>query len=159
MNRPVRIALALAGVAAIAWGGWLALTGGRATDLRSMATWAAAVLVAHDLVLAPVVVGLGWLVARVLPTSARAPVQVGALVAASVALMSAPLWLGRLVRGPSTANPSANPLDYPRNLVVVLAVIGAVTALAAAARWTKAAAQRRNATNSRPPSDHRSSTW
>ncbi|GAB3589156.1 hypothetical protein GCM10027446_00730 [Angustibacter peucedani] len=148
MNRPaVRLLLAGLGLGGIAWGAWLVLGGGRATDLRSVVLWAALALVAHDGVLAPVVVGAGWLAARRLPGGVRAPVQVGALVAASLTLVSAPLWLGRLVRGPSVANPSADPLDYPRNLVLVLLAVAAATAVAVTVGLVASRRQRRSATN------------
>ncbi len=120
-----RTALGAVGVAAIAWGAWLVLTGGAATRPVAVATWLVGGLVLHDAVLAPVVVVAGWLVTRVLPPWLRAPVQGGILVIGVVTLASVPLLLG-LGRRPG--HPSADPLDYPRNLLVVVAVVVVVCA-------------------------------
>ena len=127
-----RWALGAAGVGAMAWAAWLVLTGGAATDPKAVAIWLVGGLVLHDAVLAPLVVALGWLAARVLPPWLRAPVQLGTLVAGVVTLASIPLLLGR---GRRPDNPSANPLDYSRNLFVVLAVIALVCGAWALVRW------------------------
>ncbi len=158
----VRAAVGAVGVAAMFYAAWLVLTGGVATDPVSVATWLAGSVIAHDLVLAPAVIALGWLMARALPRPAQGPLQVGALVAGSVALVSAPLWLRPLLGPVSRANPSANPLDYPRNLGLVLAVIATAVAVTLAVGRLRAARDRRrqarNARNVRPPSSHSSST-
>ena len=131
-SRISRWTLGAAGVAAIIWAAWLALTGGRATNPVGIATWLVGALVLHDAVLAPVCVGIGWLTARVLPPWLRAPVQVAAFVAGAVTVASTPLLLG-LGRRPD--NPSADPLDYPHNLLaVVLVITGVCAAWAVAAR-------------------------
>lgn len=130
--RAWRWALGVAGVGAMAWAAWLVLTGGAATDPKAVAIWLVGGLVLHDAVLAPLVVVLGWLAARVLPPWLRAPVQVGTLVAGVVTLASIPLLLGR---GRRPDNPSANPLDYSRNLFVVLAGIALVCGVWALVRW------------------------
>ena len=127
-----RWALGVAGVGAMAWGARLVLTGGAATDPVAVASWLIGGLVVHDAVLAPLVVAVGWLAARVLPPWLRAPVQVGTLVAGVVTLASIPLLLGR---GRRPDNPSANPLDYSRNLFLVLAVIALTCLSWAAVRW------------------------
>lgn len=129
-----RWALGAAGVAAMIWAGWLALTGGSATNPIGIATWLVGALVLHDTVFAPVCVGIGWLIARVLPPWLRAPVQVGAFVAGVVTIASAPLLLGL---GRRSDNPSADPLDYPHNLLVVAAVIAATCATWAVAAWRR----------------------
>ena len=131
-SRSFRWTLGAAGVAAMIWAAYLALTGGSATNPVGIATWLVAGLVLHDAVLAPVVLGIGWLVSRVLPMWLRAPVQVGALVAGVVGLASIPLVLG-LGRRPD--NPSADPLDYPRNLLIVVTAIVVVCAGWALVAW------------------------
>jgi hypothetical protein len=125
-----RTAVGALGVAGIGFGAWQVLAGAPV----AVGVWLAGGVIAHDAVLAPAVVALGWLVARAVPRTVRGPLQAGALVAGSVALMSAPLWLRPLLGPVSRANPSANPLDYPRNLVLVLAVIAAMTVAAILAR-------------------------
>ncbi len=141
-SRTFRFALGAVGVVAMIWAAYLVLTGGAATNPVGVATWLIAGLVLHDFVFAPVIVGLGWVVARALPSWLRAPVQVGALIAGVVAIASIPLVLGR---GRRPDNPSADPLDYPRNLLIVVAVVVAVCAVWALAAWRRqraSAAQR-----------------
>lgn len=144
MSRPARWALGATGAAAMLWAAWLVLTGGRATDPVGVATWLVAALVLHDAVLAPLVVVAGWSLARVLPRWARGPVQAAALVAGTLVLASVPLLLGR---GRRPDNPSADPLDYSRNLIGLLVVIAAV-----AAAWALAARRRSRAQADEPPS-------
>lgn len=140
------------GVGAMAWAAWLVLTGGAATDPVAVAIWLVGGLVVHDAVLAPLVLALGWVAARVLPPWLRAPVQLGALVGGVVALASVPLLLGK---GRRPDNPSANPLDYSRNLLIVLTAIALVCAAWALLRWRRErrtrAQVRRSETNLRPP--------
>jgi hypothetical protein len=121
-----RVTLGAVGVAAMLWAAWLTLTGGAATNPTRVALWLIGGLVVHDAVLAPALVAFGWVVARLLPPWAQAPVQAGGLVAAVVTLASVPLLLGF---GRRPDNPSANPLDYPRNLLIVLTVVAVVCAV------------------------------
>lgn len=130
MNR-WRWVMGSAGVAAMGWAAWLTLTGGAATDPWSVATWLVGGLVLHDAVLAPVVLGLGWLTARALPDWVRAPVQVGGLVSATLTLASVPLLLGR---GRASDNPSVDPLDYGRNVIGLVLVVAVVCTLWAVSR-------------------------
>ena len=131
-SRTARYALGGVGVLAMLWAAVLTLTGGKATNPVGVATWLVAGLVLHDAVLAPVVVATGWVLARVLPGWLRAPVQTGALVIGVLTLASVPLLLGR---GRRPDNPSADPLDYPRNLLLVAGVVAVVCAGWAVAAW------------------------
>jgi hypothetical protein len=83
----LRVLLAVPGLAAVVWGVLLLLD--RPDDLASVVVWAVGGVVGHDLVLAPLVLLAGLLLARLLPESARTPVTllvVGwALVTAAVA--------------------------------------------------------------------------
>ena len=154
MSRP-RILLGVGGVAAMAWSAWLVLTGGVVTPPVGVATWLAAVVIAHDLVLAPMVVGLGWLAARAVPGRARTPVAVAFLICGSVVVMSAPLWLGQLLGRLPTTNPSVDPLDYPRNVLVLVTAICLLVVLGALVRPLVRRARRRvpaeTGTSSPPP--------
>ena len=135
----VRAVLAVAGVAAIGWGIALVASGGVTTDPTSLAIWLAGGVVAHDVLVAPLVVLLGWLAAPRLPGALRGPAAVVLLVAGAVTLMSMPLWLGQLLgRLPTAQNPTVDPFDYPRNLATVLAaVLAAVVVGAGAAAWLR----------------------
>lgn len=152
----VRVAVGAAGALAMAWGAWLVLSGGRATDPVGVATWLAGVVVVHDLVLAPAVVVLGVVALRPLRAGQRALVQGPFVVCAAVAVTSAPLWLGRLLHRLPTANPTVDPWDYPRNLLVVLGVV--VVAAAGVAAVRPRLPSDRRARKVRPSRDHRSST-
>lgn len=70
--RAARAVLALAGLGAIGWGTLLLLD--RPDGLASVALWAAGGVLVHDLVVAPLVVLAGVVLARVLPPRARTPV-------------------------------------------------------------------------------------
>lgn len=147
------------GLAAIAWGGRLVLVGGIATDPVGVGTWLVVGLVAHDAVVAPLVVGLGLLGARTVPGWLRAPLQVLLLVAGVLTLASGALLFGP-VFGPdrSEQNPSVDMLDYPRNLAAVLAVAVVATASWALVRRRHAAQLRSSDRNTRPPVSQRSSS-
>ncbi|MGW0699839.1 hypothetical protein ACWD0A_11020 [Streptomyces sp. NPDC002867] len=88
-------------------------------DPYDVLLWMAGALVLHDGVLAPVVLAVGLLVAAV---PAR-PVVRGALVTGgALVLVTLPL----LLRPGAPPNPSALPLPYVRNLLLVLAVVAGV---------------------------------
>jgi len=88
--------------------------------------------VVHDAVLAPVVVVVGWLLARALPPWVRPPVWFALAATGVLVAFSWPLVRGW---GRRDANPSLLPFDYGRNLVVAVAVIWGV-ALADVVRRT-----------------------
>jgi hypothetical protein len=141
---PWRVALGVVGAAAISYGGWSILTGGIETSPAEVGRWLVAGVLAHDLVIASVVAVAGWLLTRLVPLSIRPTVQGGLYVAGAVTLVAIPVLSGRGGHG----NPSSNPLDYPRNLLFLLAAIAAVTAVACAVRL---AARRRAAERGTDP--------
>lgn len=78
--------------------------------------WLAGAIVLHDGLIAPLVLGLGLLLAAV---PARGTVRAGVIVAGSLTLVALPLMLR-----PGTApNPTALPLDYVRNWLVLMGVV------------------------------------
>jgi hypothetical protein len=133
-QRRWRLALGAVGVAAAGYGGWGLLTGGVATAPRDTGRWLLAGVLAHDLVLAPLVAGTGWLLGRTVPAAARGTVQGGLFVAGTVTLVAIPVLSGRGGR----SNPTTDPLDYPRNRLVVLAAVAVATAVLAAVRVRRA---------------------
>lgn len=82
----------------------------------------------------------GWLLSRTLPRSIRPVIQGGLVVGGVVTLVALPAILGY---GRSD-NTSVLPLDYRRNLVLVLAIVAAATVGLAVRRLRKAR-------NDRPP--------
>jgi hypothetical protein len=81
----------------------------------------------HDLVVAPIVVVAGVVLARAVPGRARAAVQAALVVTAIVALFSYPLVRAY---GLAANNPTSLPHNYAANLLIVLGVVWAVAAVA-----------------------------
>ncbi len=80
---------------------------------------------AHDLVIAPLVLVVGWLVAKVVPETARGPVRAACAASALFIVFSYPLvrrW------GLRPSNSSALPLEYGRNLAIVIGLVWLVAA-------------------------------
>ena len=88
-------------------------------------------LLVHDLIVAPVVIGVGWLVTRFVPAVARGPLRAALALSALVVAFSWPL-LRRY--GEHATNDSALPLDYRRTVPAVLAVVWLVALGVLAAR-------------------------
>ncbi|MFJ9339677.1 hypothetical protein ACIRP0_10330 [Streptomyces sp. NPDC101733] len=96
-------------------------------DPLGVLVWLAGALVLHDGIIAPVVLAAGLLVAAV---PARGLLR-GALVTGGALVL---VTLPALLRPGSPVNPSALPLPYGRNLLIVLAAVAVVTAALALAR-------------------------
>lgn len=135
--RPLRSALTpwwrwlflLPGFAAVVYGGYGLLTAGGRVPLGSWLRWFIGAALVHDLLIAPLWIGLGWLAARFLPRAARAPVVVGGAVSGVLVVVALPFVLAY---GRDPADPSFLPRDYGVTLLVVVAVVLAVTAVWAA---------------------------
>jgi hypothetical protein len=125
MNR-WRLALLATGVLAMLYAavGAVADLGGK---LGGVLIFLIAVLVAHDGVWLPLVLLGGALLNRIVPARHRAPVRVAAIVVAALGLAALPLALGL---GRTADNPSALPLDYGRNLALVLLGVVVTTGVA-----------------------------
>lgn len=93
----------------------------------SVGRWIVGADLAHDLLLAPVAIAVGWAVGRVVPGWLRPPVQAG-LVATGVLLLIAWAPLRGYGRALVPDNPSVQPLDYRTALVTVVAVVWLVAA-------------------------------
>lgn len=85
----------------------------------------------HDLLVAPVVIAVGFGIARVAKGRARSIVQAALLATAALALFSYPLVRAY---GKATHNPTSVPRNYAANLVIVLGLVWAVAAVAVAVR-------------------------
>ncbi len=114
----------LPGLAAVGYGGYGLLSSD--VPLPAWATWFVGSALLHDLVLAPVWIGLGWLAARVLPRAARPAAVVGGVVAGVLALVAFPFVLGY---GADPDNPSFLPHDVGRNLLLIVVAVLAVAAV------------------------------
>jgi hypothetical protein len=138
----------LPGLGAVAYGVYGLLTAGSRVPLASWLTWFVGSALLHDLVIAPVWIGLGWLAARLLPAAARPAIVVGAAVAGLLALIALPFVLGI---GADPGNPSFLPRAYGRNLLLVDVGVLVVAALWAAVVTLRARPPRRKAPVRRLP--------
>ena len=109
---------------------------GEAADTHpgDLARWFLSGAVVHDGLAAPVVCGIGWLLARGVPRAVRAPVAAGLVVSGVVVLYSWPFLRGYGLR---PDNPSALPLDYGAGLAVVLASVWVVCGALAVRGWRR----------------------
>ena len=129
-----RILLAFIGVAAIGWGFWL-LSDDGIERWRSQAVWIVAGVLAHDAVIAPLVVVLGVIAARVWRPRTRGTIAVGFIVWATVSAAVANVLLPV---GGRPDNPSLMNRPYVLAWVVFTVVVLAITAVAVARGRVKA---------------------
>ena len=106
-------------------------------DPTDVVVWLCGAVVLHDALIAPAVLLAGLVLVR---GGLRGPVRAALIVAGSLTVVALPV----LLRPGPRANSSVLPLDYPRNWLIALAAVAAVTALSTAAR--------RRARRRRPPS-------
>jgi hypothetical protein len=125
----------LPGLAAVVYGGYGLLTAGSRVPLDSWLTWFVGSALLHDLVIAPVWIGLGCLGARLLPKAARPAAVVGTAVAGFLTLVALPFVLGV---GADPANPSFLPREYGRNLLLLVVGVLIVAAICAAVATIRA---------------------
>ncbi len=123
--KAARIAFATSGILLGLFGAVQLLTQVPISSLVALALWMVALVVVHDGVLSPVVVGVGSLSRRV-PARARRYVQ-GALVAGGLITVVALPLIGR---SRNSTEPSVKALlqqDFGVNLAVLLGIVGAVS--------------------------------
>jgi hypothetical protein len=114
------------GWAVMGYGVWGFLSNHRSTVPARTVWWIAGTAVAHDAIVAPLVTLVGLLLANLLPRWARGPVAAAVAASGVVVVFSYPLLrhFGR-----RADNPSILPLDYPRNVALVLTVIWVAAAV------------------------------
>ena len=134
-RRPARvgfwIGLAVGG-AVMVYGVRGALDGLGTGNPTKLAVWVVGLDLAHDLVLAPVVVVVGLLLGRLLPVRQRGPVRTAAALSGLVVLFSWPLLRAY---GRRPGNSSTLPLNYAHSVLIVLGGIWLVAAAVVAVRW------------------------
>lgn len=114
----LRWTLCLLGTAAMGYGIVGLLTADRGPNPIKYTLFAAAGLLGHDAVLAPLAVAVGAVGARLVPPTLRGLVAGALFVSAAVTVVALPFVLGY---GRTPDMPSALPFDYGRNLLLVLA--------------------------------------
>lgn len=105
---------------------WLSHEAG---DPVRVVEWLAGAVILHDFGIAPFVVIVGFLLTRAVPGWARGIVQGALLVAGTVLVIAIPL-----IVKPVPSIPTVLPLDYRRNLAIVLGAIVVGAALLIALR-------------------------
>ncbi|MYV65791.1 hypothetical protein GT043_07540 [Streptomyces sp. SID2131] len=135
--RLLRYAVGGLGVGLIVLGAWLVAAEPASGDVL---VWLAGALVVHDGLLAPLVLAVGLLIAG---RSERGLWRGALVIAGSVALVTLPL----LLRPGPPPNPSALPLPYGRNLVIVLAAVAVGAVLPRLVRLWRQRSQRRTGTD------------
>jgi hypothetical protein len=111
----VRAVFAIAGLAALAWGAWLAVELLASGHVLSAAAWFVGGVVLHDGLIAPLAGVVGVLIARRLPAPWRAPVAAGGVLSGVLLLLAIPL-LWQPFGAP--ANPGLHDGDYLTGLLV-----------------------------------------
>ena len=97
----------------------------RATDPAVLVQWVVGADLVHDLLIAPIAIGVGWAATRIVPLAARIPVQLG-LVATGVVLIVGWAPLRGYGRATVPDNPSVQPLDYSTAILTVLVAVWVV---------------------------------
>jgi hypothetical protein len=123
---------AAVGWAVIVWGLIGIVSNSLDTRPANLARFVVGGALLHDLLVAPLAVLAGVLVARAVRGRARGPVQAALVVSAIVALFSWPLVRAY---GLAANNPTSLPHNYGRNLLVVLGAVWAVTAVVIALKY------------------------
>ncbi|MFD9113422.1 hypothetical protein [Streptomyces bottropensis] len=123
----LRVLTGAAGVALMGVGASLLLD---VRDLTGALVWLGGAVVLHDVVIAPLVLLVGLVAVR---AGVRGPVRGALLVAGALTAVALPV----LLRPGKPANSSVLPLDYPRNWLLALVAVAAVTALLMAVRGTR----------------------
>ncbi|MGW7406107.1 hypothetical protein ACWGI9_20645 [Streptomyces sp. NPDC054833] len=91
-------------------------------DLTDVLLWLGGAIVLHDALIAPLVLLAGLVLVR---GGARGPVRGALLAAGALTVVALPV----LLRPGPRANASVLPLDYPRNWLIALVAVAAVTTL------------------------------
>jgi hypothetical protein len=126
-----RIALAVAGVALAAFGVFRLVTEVRPSHLLILALWLAAALIIHDALLAPSVVGGGWLLRRFVPDRGRRYLQLALIMIALVTVIAVPMFF---LRGSQPAAKALLLRNYGANLIMIIGVIAVISFISYAAR-------------------------
>lgn len=130
-----RYALVAAGVLLFLYGG-VRLVAEVPEALPGLVLWLVGIVVIHDGLLSPLVVGVGWLLARTVPPRGRRYLQAALVVGGLITIIAIPLIARRGTQPPAKALLVQN---YGANLAILL---GLVAALNLAAYLVTAARER-----------------
>jgi hypothetical protein len=121
-----RIGLATAGLLLALFGVFRLLTEIPVRSLILLGIWLLAALIVHDAVVAPAIVGVGWVLRRAIPDRERGYLQSVLIMIALVTVVAAPMIV---LRGSQPPVKALLLRDYAANLVLLIGAIIAVAAL------------------------------
>ena len=127
-----RLAIGAVGLLAGLYGAYLLLSRQDHDQLLSAAIWLGAGVVLHDFVLAPLVLGVVFVGARLVPAGLRAPAVAGLVVLGTATLFALPV-LGRFGERPD--NPSLLNRHYGIGWLVLAGLV--LLAVAAGGWWAR----------------------
>lgn len=133
LNSRVFIVMASIGLATMGYGVFGFLVNSQQTRPTDWVKWFVGALVAHDFVLAPIVVALGFVLVRLVPGRYRSLLQ-GALIVSAMVVITAFPFAGRFG---STSHESQLPNDYVAGIAIVVGFTWAVTLVAFLWRWSR----------------------
>ena len=122
-----RILLAIAGIGLASFGVYRLATEVSPRSLMFLGLWLAAALVIHDGIVAPAVVGGGWVLRRFVPDRGRRYLQAALIASAMVTVVALPLIY---LRGSQPPVKALLLRDYGTNLAVILGGIVVVSLVA-----------------------------
>jgi hypothetical protein len=126
-----RIIFAAAGIALLLFGIFRLGTEIPLRNLGWLAVWLIAAIAIHDGLLSPVVVGVGWLLRRLVPDRARRYLQIALIVSGLVTVIALPMIY---LRGSQPAVKAILLRNYGANLTVLVAIIAVVSLVLYAVR-------------------------
>ena len=151
----LRIPLGIAGILLGLFGVFRLLTQVPPFPLVILALWLVGALVIHDGILSPVVVGVGWAIARVVPPRARRYLQGALIMAALVTVIAIPMIYRRDSQPRSKSMLLQN---FGLNLTLLIGIIAALSLLAYAVRVARDHSEPAPGAAGAPPPDENSST-
>lgn len=128
------VAIAL-GVTAMGYGVWGALDNEGRTHPVELAGWVVGADLAHDLLLAPLVAGVSWLVARSIPAIGQHPVRWALATSGVLCLIAWPFVRGY---GRNASVPSLLDRNYAVGLSVYVGIVWAIAGLWLLRNWRAA---------------------
>jgi hypothetical protein len=126
-----RIILAAGGIALGAFGVFRLLTELPTYSLLILGVWLLAALVIQDAILAPSVVGVGWLLRRYVPDRGRRFLQVTLIMSALITVIAVPMIF---LRGTQPAVKALLLRNYGSNLILIIAIIAVINLILYAVR-------------------------
>jgi hypothetical protein len=145
-----RIGLGAAGLLFIGYGVLLLPANTASKELVLLALWLIAAIVVHDAMLAPAVIGIGWLLRRFVPDRGRRYLQAALVVGAFITVIAVPLILRQ---GTQPRSKALLQLPYGAHYALLLGMIAGVSLVAYAARVARDRANHRSLNAAHPGID------